>query len=83
MVYCDPVPVLVEVDFHSQSRDLLGYDRKSFVLLLQLAIAPYALVLTFALSESDFLNCFLMGRSTIGRHLSYVRPSDDGITMWW
>ena len=24
-----------------------------------------------------------MGRSTTSRHLSYARPSDDGVTVWW
>ena len=75
---------MAEVDFHSLSRDLLGYDRKSFALLLQLVIAPCVSILTLALLEEQLpLEQFPMGRSTTGRHLSCVRPNDDGITMWW
>ena len=51
MVYYGPDPILVGADFHSQFGDLFDYDKKSYVFLLQSITAPYALILTFALSS--------------------------------
>ena len=50
-VYCGLDPVLVGADFHSQFGDLLDYDQRSSVLLLQPVIAACAPILTFALSS--------------------------------
>ena len=44
-------PVLVGDDFHSQFEDLLDYDRKSFVLLVQLVVSSYASFLLLAPSK--------------------------------
>ena len=51
VVYYGPDPILVGADFHSQFGDLFDYDKKSYVFLLQSITAPYALILTFALSS--------------------------------
>ena len=52
-ICCGPDPVLVGVDFHSRFGDLFDYDQKSFVLLLQPAVALCALILTFAFSSEQ------------------------------
>ena len=61
MVYGGPDPVLVEVGFHSRFRDLLNYNQRSSVLLLQLVVASYASFLPFAPLEEQFLKHFPHG----------------------
>ena len=50
VVHGGPALVMAEADFHSQLGDLLGYDQKHFVHLLQLVVVPCASVLIFAFS---------------------------------
>ena len=56
-------PVLVGDDFHSQFEDLLDYDRKSFVLLVQLVVSSYASFLLLAPSKEQFLEHFPHGET--------------------
>ena len=51
MVHCGLDLVLMGVGFHFQFVDLLNYDQKSFILLLQLVVAPCASILALALSS--------------------------------